>query len=109
MCVAGDVAPTAPGPTIRARREKGNRSRRGWLQLPSSQRERLILHSTIEVLRKYCSMTNLTKWVKVANEGWVMLDVVIRGGLVIDGTGASARRADVGIRGDRIVDIGEIS
>src|SRR5262245_27875145 len=29
-------------------------------------------------------------------------DVVIRGGTVIDGTGAPARRADVGIVGDRV-------
>ncbi len=33
-------------------------------------------------------------------------DIVIRGGLVIDGTGAPARRADVAIRGDRIEAIG---
>jgi N-acyl-D-amino-acid deacylase len=31
-----------------------------------------------------------------------MLDVVIRGGAVIDGTGAPARRADVAVLGDRI-------
>jgi N-acyl-D-amino-acid deacylase len=31
-----------------------------------------------------------------------MLDVVIRGGAVIDGTGAPARRADVAVDGDRI-------
>ena len=38
-----------------------------------------------------------------------MLDVVIRGGTVIDGTGSAGRRADVGIRDERVVAIGEIS
>ena len=38
-----------------------------------------------------------------------MLDVVIKGGDVIDGTGAVRRRADVGIKNDRIVKIGEIT
>ncbi len=32
---------------------------------------------------------------------------VLRGGLVVDGTGAEARRADVAIEGDRIVAVGE--
>ena len=32
-------------------------------------------------------------------------DIIIRNGTVVDGTGASARRADVGIAGDRIVEI----
>jgi len=33
-------------------------------------------------------------------------DIVIRGGTVVDGTGAAAREADVAIRGDRIVAVG---
>jgi N-acyl-D-aspartate/D-glutamate deacylase len=37
-----------------------------------------------------------------------MLDVKLVGGLVVDGTGAPGRRADVGIRGDRIAAIGQI-
>ncbi|MBV8461850.1 MAG: amidohydrolase family protein [Acidimicrobiales bacterium] len=37
-----------------------------------------------------------------------MLDYVIRGGLVADGSGAPARRADVGIDGGRITAIGKV-
>src|SRR5262245_58992393 len=35
-------------------------------------------------------------------------DIVIAGGTVIDGTGAEPRDTDVGIKGDRIVAIGEL-
>jgi N-acyl-D-amino-acid deacylase len=36
-------------------------------------------------------------------------DVLIRGGQVIDGTGTPARRADVGITGDRITAVGDLT
>ena len=38
-----------------------------------------------------------------------MLDSVIRGGTVVDGTGSAPRQADVGIRGGRVVEIGKIN
>lgn len=37
------------------------------------------------------------------------LDIVIRNGVVIDGSGADAVRADVGVSGDRIVAIGDLT
>ena len=36
------------------------------------------------------------------------LDVVIRGGSVVDGTGAPARTADVAVRGGKVVEIGRV-
>ncbi|MEY2434868.1 MAG: N-acyl-D-amino-acid deacylase, partial [Acidimicrobiaceae bacterium] len=36
------------------------------------------------------------------------MDLVLRGGKVIDGTGAPARSADVGVEGDRIVAVGDV-
>jgi N-acyl-D-aspartate/D-glutamate deacylase len=38
-----------------------------------------------------------------------MLDIVIRGGTLIDGTGAPSRQADIGVRDGRIVAVGEVT
>src|SRR5215204_4667485 len=36
-------------------------------------------------------------------------DVIIRGGTLYDGTGSAPRRTDVGIRGDRITTVGDLT
>jgi N-acyl-D-amino-acid deacylase len=38
----------------------------------------------------------------------VRYDVIIHGGMVHDGTGAAGRRADVGLRGDRVAAVGDL-
>ncbi|MGE0730885.1 MAG: amidohydrolase family protein [Acidimicrobiia bacterium] len=38
-----------------------------------------------------------------------MFDLLIKGGRVVDGTGAAARTADVGIVGDRITEVGDLA
>jgi N-acyl-D-amino-acid deacylase len=41
--------------------------------------------------------------------GVTALDLLLRGGLLVDGTGAPGRRADVGILGDRIIAVGDLA
>ena len=64
-------------------------------------------------------MSSIARWIAVlalALVAWspvstqdAAFDVIIRGGQVLDGTGAPAVRADVGIRGDRITSVGLLS
>jgi N-acyl-D-amino-acid deacylase len=37
-----------------------------------------------------------------------MFDIIIRGGLVIDGTGAAGKRRDIGITADRVTSVGDL-
>ena len=44
----------------------------------------------------------------VASPSWAQsLDLVIRNGSVLDGSGSPAQQVDIGIRGDRVVLIGK--
>src|SRR4051794_10043406 len=46
---------------------------------------------------------------RVAASRQTAFDVIVRGGTVYDGTGAPGRRTDVGIRGDRVAAVGDLS
>jgi N-acyl-D-amino-acid deacylase len=54
------------------------------------------------------SPANETSPAKPSSRG-ADFDLIIRGGDIIDGTGAPRRRADVGVRGDTIAAIGDLS
>src|SRR5436189_5605544 len=45
----------------------------------------------------------------VGSRATATFDIIIRNGDVIDGTGAPRKHADVGIRGDTIVSVGDLS
>ena len=44
-----------------------------------------------------------------ADEKPVSADIVFRGGIVVDGTGAPRRQADVAVKGDRIIAVGKFA
>lgn len=52
-------------------------------------------------------MTHLALGILMAAIGQVDTDIIILGGLIHDGSGSPARISDIGIKGDRIVAIGE--
>jgi N-acyl-D-amino-acid deacylase len=64
-------------------------------------------HRTLPVLAGVCLA--LATIVRLSSQQPAAFDVVIRGGLVHDGTGAPPRQVDVGIRGDRIAGVGQLA
>jgi N-acyl-D-amino-acid deacylase len=57
-------------------------------------------------LHKLCCATLLAATTAVAQQAVAPLDLILRNGTLIDGSGAPATRADIGITGDRIVFVG---
>ncbi len=51
-------------------------------------------------------LPTLLLWLNGATGAEIDADVVLRGGLIVDGTAALGRKGDLAIRGDRIVAIG---
>src|SRR4051812_2365891 len=56
----------------------------------------------------------MVMWTAVVATGCVAtpsnkFDLIVRGGQVVDGTGQAARRADVGVVGDRITAVGDLT
>jgi len=62
-------------------------------------------------LRSYAGTVAVLAWLSGACSTQPEFDLIVRGGTVYDGTGelAGVRRADVGIKGDRILAIGDLT
>ena len=64
-----------------------------------------MIRSTVSLLVIICFALNSFAFAQKASE----FDVIIRGGTVYDGSGGAPTKADVGIKGDKIVKIGNLS
>ncbi|MDX1395847.1 MAG: D-aminoacylase [Gemmatimonadota bacterium] len=71
----------------------------------TARRHALSRPSIVVVLLAFAPLSPHLATGRAAAQGF---DVVIRGGILVDGTGAAARPADVGIRGDRIAAVGDL-
>jgi N-acyl-D-amino-acid deacylase len=74
--------------------------------LPPSYTLRVITRPAVVALT---SLTLLTAFPAAPRGAQDRFDVVVRGGTVVDGTGAPGRRADVGIRQGRIAAVGDLA
>src|SRR6478735_8791088 len=63
---------------------------------------------TFQSLSRLVVFTN-GLWCAACTPATQPFDLIIRGGQVIDGTGRAAERADVGIAGDRITQVGDLA
>ena len=61
------------------------------------------------VSRRICIIAGLAWTMSAHAAGRAQFDLVVANGRVVDGSGAPWFRADVGIRGDRIVAVGDLS
>jgi N-acyl-D-amino-acid deacylase len=61
----------------------------------------------MRLLQRFAGLTALFLVPLTSTRAQDQVDVLIRGGSVVDGTGSAARRADVALRGDRIVFVGD--
>jgi adenine deaminase len=52
--------------------------------------------------------TNIKSLINRENKDNELLDIIIRNGWIIDGTGNPRYRADIAIKGDKIVEIGKL-